>query len=89
MEGDLSFEGNGEVIRSYAIVVSYQGAGGVEQVEGLEGFSAIIFQHETDHLWGRLLTDRIEAQKNNRYESLTGSQAAALLKAVEAPAPGN
>lgn len=87
-EGDLSFEGSGTVIRSYTILVSYLDDRGTEHVEAIEDFSAVIFQHETDHLWGRLFTDQIEAQKNKRYEPIQGHRAAELLKAVEDSASG-
>lgn len=63
-EGDLSFEENGDVLRSYIIDVEYFDVDGNFKTETIEGFTAVIFQHETDHLFGTILTDRIEEQKN-------------------------
>lgn len=61
-EGDLSFEERGLVMRNYAIQIQYQNLKGEILSEMLEGFTAVIFQHELDHLEGILLTDRIEEQ---------------------------
>lgn len=37
--------------------------------ETFEGFSAIVLQHETDHLDGKLFIDRISRLKRNMYDS--------------------
>lgn len=66
-EGDLSFEARGNVWRHYIIEVKYQTLEGETKKEILEAFTAVIFQHERDHLDGILLTDRIEEQKENTY----------------------
>lgn len=79
-EGDLSFVEQGEVIRSYAIMISYTDENGKQQLEMLEDFTAIIFQHETDHLFGILLTDRIKEQSNKTYEAFQPLRSQALLK---------
>src|SRR5690606_23410570 len=63
-EGDLSFEERGMVMRSYIVQVRYQNLKGETLTEMLEGFTAVIFQHERDHLDGILLTDRVEEQKS-------------------------
>lgn len=79
-EGDLSFEERGDVIRNYAIMVSYTDMKGQQHLEMLEEFTAIIFQHETDHLSGTLLTDRIKEQEAKKYEAFQPVRAKALLK---------
>jgi peptide deformylase len=58
-EGCLSVPGrSGEVLRREWIEISYLDPGTFEKrSERVEGFTAIIFQHETDHLRGRLYTD--------------------------------
>lgn len=79
-EGDLSFEERGDVVRNYAIMVSYTDMLGLQHLEMLEEFTAIIFQHETDHLSGTLLTDRIKEQQVKKYEPFQPVRAKALLK---------
>lgn len=49
-----------EVCRSYTIMVSYTTLNGLRKTEMMEGFSAVIFQHEVDHLKGILFTDRLQ-----------------------------
>ncbi len=79
-EGDLSFEGRGEVVRNFSIMVSYTDIQGAQHIEVLEDFSAIIFQHETDHLFGTLFTDRIEEQKVKKFAPFKPARATMLLK---------
>lgn len=62
-EGDLSFEERGNVFRNYIINIQFYNLKGEIVKETLEGFTAVIFQHERDHLDGILLTDRIKSQK--------------------------
>lgn len=58
-EGCLSIPGkSGAVERSAAIEISYLDESFNPVSERIEGFTAIIFQHETDHLDGILYTDR-------------------------------
>lgn len=82
-EGDLSFDDRGDVIRHYAILVSYTDSKGKKQQEVLEEFTAIIFQHETDHLFGTLLTNRIEEQSVKKYEPFNFTRSKGLLKEVK------
>lgn len=63
-EGDLSFDERGNVFRNYIIAVQYYDLNGNIIDEIIEGFTAVIFQHERDHLDGILLTDRIKSQTN-------------------------
>lgn len=72
-EGDLSFEERGEVMRHYTVEIQYYNLKGEMITEILEGFTAVIFQHERDHLDGILLTDRIEEQKSKTYQYATGT----------------
>ena len=67
-EGDLSFDERGWVLRNYSIQIQYQNLEGETISEMLEGFTAVIFQHERDHLDGILLTDRIEEQSSLHLE---------------------
>jgi len=63
-EGDLSFDERGNVFRNYIIAVQYYDLNGYIIDEIIEGFTAVIFQHERDHLDGILLTDKIKLQAN-------------------------
>ena len=60
-EGCLSIpEIYGEVERSQTAVISYVDVRTLETVrDTVSGFTAVIFQHETDHLDGILFTDRM------------------------------
>lgn len=70
-EGDLSFEARGMVKRHYAIQIRYQDLKGETKIENLEGFTAVIYQHERDHLDGILLTDRLSMQEKQTFETRT------------------
>ena len=51
----------GEVVRSQAIEIEWRDALTFElRKERIEGYTAVIFQHEIDHLDGVLYIDRIE-----------------------------
>jgi len=60
-EGCLSVPGRrGEVLRYRDIDIHYTDpATGRDTTERIEGFTAVIFQHETDHLDGILYTDKL------------------------------
>ena len=60
-EGCLSIpEIHGEVERSQTVVISYVDIRTLDTVrDTVSGFTAVIFQHETDHLDGILFTDRM------------------------------
>lgn len=45
--------------RAYAILIEYYTHEGQKQTEMIEGFTAVIFQHETDHLNGVLFFDHL------------------------------
>lgn len=64
-EGCLSVpDERGELMRSYAIMIEYQSFDGGWHTEMLEDFSAVIFQHEYDHLQGILFPERMQMQQN-------------------------
>ncbi|WP_293932459.1 peptide deformylase [Sphingobacterium sp. UBA6645] len=63
-EGCLSIPDRKEdVQRSYAIRLQYVDRKGNVVEENIEGFTAVIFQHEVDHLYGILYPDRLEEQE--------------------------
>ena len=67
-EGCLSIPDTlGLVLRNYTIEVAYQDLEGIHHEEMVEGFTAVIFQHEVDHLYGILFTDRLAEQEDNTY----------------------
>lgn len=57
----------GKVYRSLVLRLEYFDLDGNFHDETVEGFTAVIFQHEYDHLIGSLFTDRMKEQKNLRY----------------------
>ena len=67
-EGCLSIPNErGEVYRSLVIDLAYETLEGEKKRELVEGFTAVIFQHEYDHLMGRLFTERIKEQKQGTF----------------------
>jgi peptide deformylase len=71
MEGCLSIpEDRGDVYRNYTIKITYFDLKGNYKEELVEGFTAVIFQHEADHLNGILFTDRISEQTNWDVQSI-------------------
>jgi peptide deformylase len=63
-EGCLSIPDiSGDVLRNYTIKLTYLDKSGKPCEEIIEGFTAVIFQHETDHLKGILFTDRMKEQE--------------------------
>ncbi|MBO4446849.1 MAG: peptide deformylase, partial [Bacteroidales bacterium] len=59
-EGCLSVPGlRGTVLRSRDIDIRYTSLSSLKDtIENVTGFTAVIFQHETDHLYGILYTDK-------------------------------
>jgi peptide deformylase len=69
-EGCLSIpDERGKVYRSLALQLNYFDLEGKQYEEIIEGFSAVIFQHEYDHLIGVLFTDRLKEQENGEFKS--------------------
>lgn len=70
-EGDLSIEIFRDYFyRSQAIQLEYFDLNGKIHTEILEGFTAIIAQHEIDHLSGILISDKIKNQKLESFEKV-------------------
>ena len=55
------------VKRSLVITIQFQNLEGILRTETIEGFAAVIFQHEIDHLNGILFTDYSESQSYDEY----------------------
>jgi len=73
-EGCLSIPDiSGDVLRNYTIKLTYQDKTGKQFEELIEGFTAVVFQHETDHLNGILFTDRMTEQEKSEV-SLINSE---------------
>lgn len=73
MEGCLSIPDiDGEVLRNYTIKLTYFDKHGKFHEEMIEGFTAVVFQHETDHLNGILFTDRIKEQEKQEVSKVNG-----------------
>lgn len=67
-EGCLSIaDQNAEVYRSLIIQISYFDFQGNQYHEIVEGFTAVIMQHEMDHLQGILFTDRVKMVENLKF----------------------
>ena len=66
-EGCLSIPGKrGTVPRWTNAVISYKDPSTLQEVrETVSGFTAVIFQHETDHLDGILYTDKVDSLFTN------------------------
>ncbi len=68
-EGDLSIpDFRDQFYRSKVIQLEYVDLKGQKYSEILEGFTAVIFQHEIDHLFGILISDKKEKEKNDSYK---------------------
>jgi len=73
IEGCLSIPDiRGDVLRNYTIKLTYFDIDGKFHDEIVEGFTAVIFQHETDHLLGILFTDRLTQQEKINYSLING-----------------
>jgi peptide deformylase len=69
MEGCLSIPNYwGEVKRHTWADVSYMDENGEVKEERVKGLLAIIFQHECDHLDGKLFMDHVHSQKGKLYK---------------------
>lgn len=72
-EGCLSVpDRSGRAVRSKWVVVRYTDPQTLTlQEDTIEGFTAIIFQHEIDHLEGIIYTDSMRAKQNTVYREET------------------
>lgn len=74
MEGCLSIPDiSGEVLRNYTIQLTYWDKEGKFHEEIVEGFTAVVFQHEYDHLNGILFTTRLKEQENSGVIKVEGN----------------
>ncbi len=70
-EGDLSIDNFREAFyRSYSIRLEYYDLDNRKHDEMVEGFTAVIFQHEIDHLSGILISDKFENEKGLPYKEI-------------------
>lgn len=70
-EGDLSIpDFRDQFYRSKVIRLEYFDLKGQKYSEMVEGFTAVIFQHEIDHLFGVLISDKKEKEKNDIYQKV-------------------
>ncbi|MBO4430083.1 MAG: peptide deformylase [Bacteroidaceae bacterium] len=69
-EGCLSIPGiNESVKRPSKVLVNYLDENGEEQERWLEGFEARVFQHEYDHLEGKMFVDRLSPFRKQMIKS--------------------
>lgn len=72
VEGCLSIpDRREEVLRSNTIRLQYISKEGKIKEENIEGFTAVIFQHEVDHLYGILYPDRVEEAQKEEFEPIS------------------
>lgn len=70
-EGDLSIDKFREAFyRSYSIRLEYYDLDNKKHDEMVEGFTAVIFQHEIDHLSGILIQDKFRNEKALQYKEV-------------------
>jgi peptide deformylase len=75
VEGCLSIPGwRGEVERAHSISVKFQDRDGNRQKIDVEGYVAVAFQHEIDHLDGVLYIDKLVAP-DRIWSTKTGEEA--------------
>jgi peptide deformylase len=80
-EGDLSIpEFRDQFYRSKVIQLEYVDLKGQKYSEIVEGFTAVIFQHEIDHLFGILISDKKEKEKNDSYKKVDAYQKSDVMK---------
>lgn len=85
-EGCLSIpEVREDVLRSYAIKLQHTAADGRLVDENIEGFTAVIFQHEVDHLYGILFPDRTAEQLEQERLILEGKLEFSIPKGALLP----
>lgn len=83
-EGCLSIpDAIGNVVRSYTIRIEFYDLDGQFHDEVIEGFTAVIAQHEVDHLHGILFTDRLQEQEKTTYKKAETEQNLLYKKASE------
>lgn len=81
-EGCLSVPLRGDLRRSVSIEVSYLDRHGVPHTEVRRGLTAGTFQHEIDHLDGRLIVDRIDPRTLATWEQFEAHQREAFIERI-------
>jgi peptide deformylase len=81
-EGCLSVPLRGDLVRSVAVRVRYLDRNGVEHDEIKRGLTAGTWQHECDHLDGRLIVDRIDPQTMATWEQFEAHQRDAFVERI-------
>lgn len=81
-EGCLSVPLRGDLQRSVTIEVGYLDRHGVSHTEIRRGLTAGTFQHEIDHLDGRLIVDRIDPRTLATWEQYEAHQQAAFVARI-------
>ena len=70
-EGDLSIaDFRDQFYRSKLIQLNYEDLNGKKHTEIIEGFTAVIIQHEIDHLFGILISDKIKEQQTKNFQPI-------------------
>ena len=70
-EGDLSIDNfRDQFYRSYSIRLTYFDLDNKMHDEMVEGFTAVIMQHEIDHLSGILISDKLQNEKDIHYREV-------------------
>ena len=68
-EGDLSIKDfRGNFHRSQVIQLQYFDLENQSHTELVEGFTAVIFQHEIDHLFGLLISEKEKTEAQKSYK---------------------
>jgi peptide deformylase len=68
-EGCLSFPGFFEEVERFTTIeATYTDVEGIEYVQVFKGLQAQVFQHETEHLFGKLLVDNLNFTKANKLK---------------------
>ncbi len=72
LEGCLSIPNRRDTTRdrAYAILIEYDKIDGTHHTEMVEAFTAVIFQHEIDHLNGILYTDHLDLEIKEAEERM-------------------
>ena len=81
-EGCLSVPLRGDLQRSVSIEVSYLDRHGAPNREIRRGLTAGTFQHEIDHLDGRLIVDRIDPRTLATWEQFEAHQRNAFVERI-------
>ncbi len=81
-EGCLSVPLRGDLVRSVTVRVRYLDRDGLEHDEIKRGLTAGTWQHECDHLDGRLIVDRIDPATMATWEQFEAHQRDAFIERI-------